>query len=153
MKQQTAVNVANWLLNLDHITATVPVIVQIGKRTFAGARYSVDFKGDFAERLYLIGEFPPLFCRSGRVCFRTAELEQDWCLTAWFRRIAANAEYDEVHQFGNHVELTLWSELETWASEQCEPKRRRLKMNITEIGPPLSRIKQHDQENQTDADH
>lgn len=132
----TAIAVANWLRSFSHITAAVPVVVQIGMRKYEGARITEDREGTSVDKLFLLGELPPLYRRSRHLSFRTAESDQEWCVTAWFRRIAAsNAEYDEVFPFGSHIVVRLSSELETWAAEQCEAKRRRLKMTITEIGP------------------
>jgi hypothetical protein len=145
MKIQVAMDVAKWLLSFNHIITAVPVAVRIGLRKYAGARITED-QGTSVVKLYLLGELPSLYRRSHPTSFWTADSEQEWCLTAWFRRIAANDEYDEIHPFGNHILLTLWSELESWAANQCEPTRCRLKMTITEVGPILSNIKQSTEE-------
>ena len=145
MKIQVAMDVAKWLLSFNHIITAMPVVVRIGLRKYAGARITED-QGTSIEKLYLIGELPSLYRLYHSISFWTADSEQEWCLTAWFRRIAANAEYDEIHPFGSHILLTSWSELETWAANQCEPNRCRLKMTITEVGPILSNIDQPTEE-------
>jgi len=135
-------HVSQWLIGRDQITTATPVIVQIAKRNFAGARYTEECEGTVLDFLYLLGELPVLFRRSRRVCFRTANSERDWHLTAWYRRVAGTVEYDEVHPFDSHLILTLYTELNSWTHEQCDPKLRRLKMTITEIGPPTNTSQQ-----------
>ncbi len=140
MKSQTEIRLSQWLFAGDHVAIVVPVTVQIAKRRFVGARYSEDIDGQFAEKLYLVGELPPLYRRSQQICFRTDDAERDWFLTSWFRQIAANTEYTEACPFGDHFILTYYSELESWASRQTTPKLRRLRMSIEEVGPTLSTV-------------
>ncbi len=40
-----AVAVAKWLLGLQHIAVAIPVLVQIGRDTFPGAKYTEDRDG------------------------------------------------------------------------------------------------------------
>jgi hypothetical protein len=109
-----AIDLSQWMIGLDHVSIVAPILVQIAKQTFAGARYSEDFEGVYAERLYLLGELPPLYRRSQRrICFRTPDSDYDWFLTAWYRRIAANTELDEASPYGSHLILTMYSSLES----------------------------------------
>ncbi len=140
MESKTEIRLSQWLFARDHVVSVVPVGVQIAKRRFPGARYTEDCGRQFAERLYVIGELPPLYRRSQQICFRTDDEERDWFLTSWFRRIAANTEYTEACPFGDHFILTYYSELESWASRQTTPKLRRLRMSIEEVGPTLSTV-------------
>ncbi len=145
MDRQLAIKVAQWLWARTTVLAASPVIVTISKQQFAGARYSEECEGVVLECLYLLGELPPLF-RRGRVCFRTSNSEErDWHITAWYRRIAPGVEYDQVHPFGSHIILDYYTELNSWAIAQCDPKLRRLRMVITEVGPPLSSVLENDE--------
>jgi hypothetical protein len=144
---KTAINVSQWLIWHDQIKSATPVIVQIAKRQFVGARYSEACEGTVQDCLYVLGELPVLHRRS-RICFRTADSERDWHLTSWYRRIAGTVEYDELHIFGSHLILTLYSELNSWAHTQCDPKLRRLKMTITEIGPTSYNVQQPSEDGQ-----
>ena len=142
---QLAAKVAKWLWARTTVLAASPVMVMISKRQYAGARYSEECEGVVLECLYLAGELPPLF-RRRRVCFRTSESEQrDWHVTAWYRRRAGSIEYDEVHPFGSHIILDHYSELNSWAIAQCDPKLRRLRMTVTEVGPALSSLSEYDE--------
>jgi hypothetical protein len=136
---QLALNVAKWLWARSTVLAANPVIVTIAKQQYAGARYVEECDdGVVLECLYLVCELPPLF-RHRRVCFRTSDSEErDWHVTAWYRRIADSTEYDQVHPFGSHLILDHYTELNSWAIAQCDPKLRRLKMVIEEVGPHLS---------------
>lgn len=137
MDHQLPVRVAKWLWARSTVLASSPVIVTISKRQYPGARYLQECDNVVLECLYLIGELPPLF-RRGRVCFRTSDSEErDWHVTAWYRRVAGSIEYDEVHPFGSHLILDYYTELNSWATAQCDPKLRRLKMVIEEVGKPL----------------
>ena len=138
MEAATAISLSQWLFALDHVSSVVPATVRIARRTFAAARYTQDFEGQVAEKLYLDGELPPLYRRSQHICFRTDDEERDWFLTSWYRRVAGAQEYDEVFRYGDHTILTYYSPLETWASRQTMPRLRRLKMTITEVGPALT---------------
>lgn len=147
MQTKTAFDVATWLVWHDHITSATPIVAEIAKRRFAGARYTEKCDGTVLDCLYLLGELPVLHRRS-RVCFRTADSEQDWHLTSWYRRIDGALEYDEVHIFGSHLILTQYSELNSWAHAQCDPRLRRLKMTITEVGPPVTNANQPTEEDE-----
>ena len=145
-----AIELSQWLAQQDHVSIVAPVEVKIAKRTFAGARYAEDIEGQFAERLYVIDELPPLYRRSQRICFRTDDEDRDWFLTSWFRQVNICTEYEEACPFGNHFILTFFSSLESWESRQCIPKLRRLKMTVTEAGPTLSNITEYDSEENDD---
>ena len=140
MENQTAIQVAKWLVAREHISTATPVIVQIGKREYAGARFTTGQE----ERLYLIGELPPLH-NQRRVCYSTGD-DTTWHLLAWQR--TACSEWREV-QFGNsHFLLARFSALHSWAADQCGRRPyRRIEMRITEVGPPLS--KQRTEEKQS----
>lgn len=138
MESKTAITLSHWLFAQDHVSTVVPVTVRIAQRTFAAARYSEDYEGQFAENIYALGELPPLFRRSQQICFRTDDAERDWYLTSWFRRVKGTMEYDEACPFGDHYILTYFTPLETWASRQTTPRLRRLRMRVIEVGPTLS---------------
>jgi hypothetical protein len=144
MTKQTAIQVAKWLVAKEHISAATPVIVQIGRRTYPAGKYSENHNGAKEERLYLIGELPPLHNRR-RVCYSTGD-DTTWHLLAWQR--TACREWQEV-QFGNsHFILARFSALHSWAADQCGRRPyRRIEMRITEVGPPLS--KQRTEEKQS----
>jgi hypothetical protein len=115
-----------------------PVVAQIGKKSFVGVRFAEDCDGVYAERLYLLGELPPLF-RRRHVSFHAADQDQDWFLTSWFRRLQPTIEYDEACPFGTHFILTMYISVEQWEL-QSNRKHRRLSMKITEVGPTKSNI-------------
>jgi hypothetical protein len=96
--------------------------------------------------LYCIGELPPLHAKMRRLCYGIDDSEYAWHLLAWFRQNRPCREWSEVHPFGSHFLLALWSPVETWASDQCQGKPfRRIPMVVTELGPPLSKVKEkHD---------
>lgn len=140
MTKQTAIQVAKWLVAREHISAATPVIVQIGKREYAGARFTTGQE----ERLYLVGELPPLHSRR-RVCYSTGD-DTTWHLLAWQR--TACSEWREVQIGNSHFLLGRFSALHTWAADQCGRRPyRRIEMRITEVGPPLS--KQRTEEKQS----
>lgn len=150
MTTQIAISLSQFLIGLDHVGLVVPVAVQIAKRTYAGVRFAEDIEGVFSEKLYLIGELPPLYRSSQRhLCFRTDE-GTDWLLSSWFRHIAA-IEYREIHPIGDsHFVLTAFSLLDAWAMEQCGEHVRRLQMSITEVGPVLSNEQYGDEDEEDD---
>ena len=87
-----------------------------------------------------------------RTCYRTDGSEYAWHLVAWFRERTACTEWREVHPFGSHFVLALWSPLENWAADQTERRPyRRLPMTITEVGPAPT-ITQSTEENRN-GDH
>jgi hypothetical protein len=93
--------------------------------------------------LFCVGTLPPLHAKMRRSCYRTDDSDYAWHLMAWFRQNRPCREWNEVHPFGNHFILALLTPLETWAEEQCQRKPfRRIPMTITEIGPPLSKVKE-----------
>jgi hypothetical protein len=59
-------------------------------------------------------------------------------------------EYDEVHPYGSQFVLTMYSSLESWASEQVGEDIHQLKMSIKEVGPTLSNLTEF--ENEPDDD-
>jgi len=143
--EQDAIALSQWLHGQDHVSIVVPLVVRIAKKTYAGARFSEDREGVYAERLLDLGELPPLYRKSRRrLAFRTSESVYDWVLTAWYCRVVATPEYDEVHPHGSHFVLTMYSSAESWASEQCGEDVRCLQMNIKEVGPTLSNITDYD---------
>jgi hypothetical protein len=149
VKAQTAIEVAKWLLTREHISTATPVSVQIGRRTYAAARYTENHNSADEERLYLVGELPPLHNRR-RICYQTGDdVEETWHLIAWQRTTCT--EWNEV-QFGtSHVLLARFSSLHTWAADQCgRTPFRRIPMTIVEVGPPLSNIKQPSEETHDD---
>ena len=129
-----AIAVAKWLFSLQHIATAVPVLVQIGNRTFPGARYSEDRDGLAEERLYLVGELPDAFCQPHKACCRTTGSERDWYIAVWFLEVSETAEYREAHPFGSHFILALWSMPDGWTIDKYEPYRR-LPMVVTAVGP------------------
>lgn len=145
MDTKIAVDLSQWLVWQDHIISATPVTVEITRQSFPGTRYLERCDGVELECIYVLGELPVLHRRS-RICFRTANSECDWHMTSWYRRVAGSIEYDEVHIFGSHLILTLYSELNSWAHAQCDPKLRRLTMTIMEVGPPISNAQQPSEE-------
>jgi hypothetical protein len=149
-----AISVAKWLLGLQHIATAVPVVVQIGKHTFPGARYTEDRDGNVEERLYLIGELPASYRRSHEVCYRTSDSQCDWFIAAWFLKTGENVEYHEAHPFGSHFILALWSMPQGWTIDRYEPKPyRRLPMTLTALGPTDADVNQTQEEHKNGDNH
>ena len=137
-KEEIATKVSHWLSSRRHIKMARPVTVQIGRRFYPAARYSEAHKGVLQERLYIVGEMPPLQNRL-RVCYRTDHSDDGWHLWAWFRLKHRCVELQEAYPFGTHFVLVFRSALENWAGEQAEGKPyHRIPMTITELGPPTS---------------
>jgi hypothetical protein len=152
-KEEIATRVAHWLSSQRHIRAVHPVIVQIGRRFYPAARYTEATKRGFQEKIYLIGEMPPLQNRLKLACYRTDHSDDGWRLLAWCRLKSRCVELQEVHPFGSHFILLLQSALENWATEQAEGKQLyRIPMTITEVGPPLRNINQPAEEKQDGAE-
>jgi hypothetical protein len=149
MENQTAIQVAKWLVAREHISTATPVIVQIGRRTYAAAKYIASHNGADEERLYLVAEPPPLHTRR-RICYQTdADVEETWHLLAWQRTTCT--EWQEVHFGNSHFVLARFSSLHTWAADQCGRRPyRRVPMTIVEVGPPISDIKQPTEEKHDD---
>ena len=144
MENQTAIQVAKWLVAKEHISAATPVIVQTGRRTYPAGKYTENHNGADEERLYLIGELPPLHNRR-RVCYTTdADIEETWHLLAWQRTTCT--EWQEVHFGNSHFLLARFSSLHSWAADQCGRRPyRRIPMVVTEVGPLISKVKEtHD---------
>ena len=142
----TAISIAKWLLGRPNITVATPVSVQIGRRSYPAAKY---INGSDEERLYLVGELPPLHSRR-RVCYTTdADVEKTWHLLAWQRTTCT--EWNEVHFGNSHFILARFSSLHSWAADQCGRRPyRRVPMTIVEVGPPISNIKQPTEEKHDD---
>ena len=137
MSKEIATRVACWLRSKTRVKAARPVTVQIGRRNYPAARYTEAHKGVLQERLYIVGEMPPLQNRLRGVCYRTDHSDDGWHLLAWFRLKHVCAELREALPFGTHFILAFWSELENWAGEQSEGRPfHRIPMTITELGPP-----------------
>ena len=133
---KSAIAVANWLRSREEVTAATPVVVQIGCRVYPAARYTQDQDGVEETRLVVLGELPPLHAKMRQICYRTDDSEYAWHLVAWFRQRSGCKEWDEVHRFGSHFLLALWSPLENWATDQTARKPyRRIPMTITPCGP------------------
>lgn len=149
-----AVQVAKWLLSFQHIAMTTPVTVKIGKHTFSGARYTEDREGSAEERLYVVGELPASFRRSHKVCYRTADSDRDWFIAAWFLQQAFSVEWTQVHRFGSHFILALWSMPQGWEIDKFDAKPyRRVPMTIMPAGPDAPSINQPTEENDNGGDH
>ena len=148
MKRKTAVYLANWLKGL-------PVIVQIGHRTYPAAQYTIESEhGIRKTRLYILGELPPLHSKMKRICYRTDDTGYDWHLLACFRQRTACTEWQEVHPFGTHFILAEFSPVENWATDQCEKKPlRRIPMKLTVLGPGEPGVNQPTEEKQNGDDH
>jgi hypothetical protein len=148
MKHQAAMDIANWLLGLNHITAAVPVIVGIGHRLYPAARYTEKRENVDEERLYIVGEMPLFHNQMRRICYRTDDSEYAWHLVGWFRQRVTCTEWQEVHRFGSHFILAQWLPVENWAADQCEKRPfRRIPMSITNCGPANSDVSQpHEEE-------
>ena len=146
MENQTAIQVAKWLLAREHISTATPVIVKIGRRTYSAAKYFESHNGADEERLYLIGDLPPLHSRR-RVCYTTdAAAEDTWHLISWQR--TACTEWQEVHFGNSHFILARFSSLHSWAADQCGRRPyRQIEMRVTEVGPTDAGVGQHDEEN------
>ena len=131
-----AISVAEWLLGRQNVTATTPVTVQIGRRTYSAVKYTETSRGFDETRLYVLGTLLPLHDKMRRSCYRIDDTHYDWHLIAWFRQRTACVEWQEVHPFGSHFILSQWSPVENWAADQVEKKPfRRTPMTIMEIGP------------------
>jgi hypothetical protein len=132
MIMNIAVSVAEWLLRRQNVTATTPVTVQIGRRTYPAVRYTETSRGFDETRLYVLGTLPPLHDKMRRLCYRTDDSDYDWHLVAWLRQRTACTEWQEVHPFGSHFILAQWSPVENWAADQCDKRPfRRTAMSIT----------------------
>jgi hypothetical protein len=136
MQHGTAITFAKWLLRQPNVTAASPVIVRIGRRAYAAAQYTEDQDGVEETRLYIVGTMPPLH-EKRRLCYATDDSEYAWHLIAWFRQNKLCTEWQEVHPFGSHFILALWSPVENWAAAQCQKKPyRRIPMTITPCDGP-----------------
>ena len=148
MDQEIAKKIAQWLWSKNRVREAQPVAIQIGNRVYQATRYvEVQKGGSHQTRLHLLGEMPPLQAKMRRLCYRTdPDSEQVWHLTAWFRQNRPCPEWNEVHPFGSHFVLALFTPLETWAADQCGRKPyRRIPMTVTEVGPPYFNVKEkHD---------
>jgi len=136
--------IAQWLWSKNRVREAQPVVVQIGNRVYPAAQYAEAQRGGNRQtRLYCVGTLPPLHSKR-KLCYQTdPDSEQGWHLTAWFRQNRPCREWNEVHPFGSHCVLALLTPLEIWAEEQCQKKPfRRVPMTITEIGPPISIVKE-----------
>jgi hypothetical protein len=139
-----AIAVAKWILTRDHITIATPITVQVSGRTYSGAKYTTRHNGSEEERIYVVGEMPPLHNRR-RICYRTDDQSEDtWHLLAWQRSTCT--EWQEVHFGNSHFLLARFSSLHSWAADQCgRTPYRRIPMTIMEVGPPISKVKEkHD---------
>jgi len=137
MSKEIATRVACWLRSKTRVKAARPVTVQIGRRLYPAARYTEAHKGVLQERLYIVGEMPPLQNRLRGVCYRTDHSDDGWHLLAWFRLKRPSVEWEEACPFKTHFILVFWSALENWAGEQSEGRPyHRIPMTITELGPP-----------------
>ena len=142
-KEEIAVKIAHWLSSRRHVKTAHPVLVQIGRRLYPAARYTEANKRAWQDRLYIIGEMPPLQNRLKRACYRTDHSDDGWHLFAWCRLKSCCVELQEAHPFGSRFVLVFCSALENWATEQADGKRlHRIPMTITEIGPPLPDVTQ-----------
>jgi hypothetical protein len=147
--KELAIKVTHWLLSKKSVKAARPATVQIGRRYYPGARYSEAHKGVVQEKLYVVGEMPPLQNRLRGVCYRTDHSDAGWHLLAWLRLNHRCVELEEISPFGTHFILTFWSALDNWAGEQSEGRPyHRIPMTITEIGPPLPDVTQPTEEKQ-----
>ena len=143
MTKDIAIKVAHWLLSKKSVKTARPVTVQIGRRFYPAALYSEARKGVLQERLYIVGEMPPLQNRLRGVCYRTDHSDDGWHLLAWCRLRRRCVELQEVSPFGTHYILVFWSALENWAGEQSEGRPyHRIPMTIMEIGPPAPDVNQ-----------
>ena len=143
MTKDIAIKVAHWLLSRNWVRTARPVTVQIGRRFYSAALYSEAHKGVLQERLYIIGEMPPLQNRLKRACYRTNHSDDGWHLLAWVRLKSRCVELQEAYPFGTHFTLVFQSALENWAGEQAEGKPyHRIPMTIMEIGPPAPDVNQ-----------
>lgn len=144
---EIATKIAQWLWSRTRVKEAQAVAVQIGNRLYQAARYVEAQKGGSHQtRLFIVGELPPLYSKR-KLSYQTdPDSEQGWHLVAWFRQKRPCLEWEQVHPFGSHFLLALFTPLETWASDQCQKKPfRRIPMTITELGPPLSKVKEkHD---------
>ena len=152
-REEIATKVAHWLSSRRHIRTAHPVIVQIGRRFYPAARYSEAHKRTWQDRLYIIGEMPPLQNRLKRVCYRTDHSDDGWHLLAWFRLKRLCIEWQEACPFGTHFVLAFWSALENWAGEQAEGKPYHfIPMTITALGPGNTIVTQPKEENTNGGD-
>jgi hypothetical protein len=145
MDQEIAKKIAQWLWSRNRVREAQPVAVQIGHHTYPAARYvEVQKGGNRQTRLFCVGTLPPLHSKMRRLCYQAdPDSEHGWHLIAWFRQNRPCREWQEVHPFGSHFLLALWLPVETWAEEQCLGKpSRKIPMTITEVGPPISNIKE-----------
>jgi len=148
-QEEIASRVAHWLSSRRHVKVAHPVLVQIGRRLYPAARYSQAHKRTWQDRLYIVGEMPPLQNRLKRACYRTDHSDDGWHLLAWCRLKSGCVELQEAHPFGTHFVLVFCSALENWADEQADGKQlHRIPMSITEIGPPLPDVNQPTEEKQ-----
>ena len=147
MSKEIATRVACWLRSKTRVKAARPVTVQIGRRFYPAARYSEVQKRVLQEKLFVVGEMPPLQNRLRGVCYRTDHSDDGWHLLAWFRLKHRCVEWEEASPFGTHFVLVYWSAVENWAGEQAEGRPyHRIPMTITEIGPTTSDVSQPSEE-------
>jgi hypothetical protein len=142
--EEIARKLAHWLSSRRHTRTVHPVIVQIGRRFYPAARYSQATQRSFQDRLYIVGEMPPLQNRLKRACYRTDHSDDGWHLLAWCRvKSSRCVELQEAQPFGSRFILLFQSALENWATEQADGKKlHRIPMTVTEVGPPTPDVNQ-----------
>lgn len=139
MEQHTTIPVVNWLRSQQAVKAAVPVVVQIGRRTYNAVKYTHSENGVDETRLYVLGTLPPLHEKMRRLCYRTDKSDYDWHVVAWLKqRTTTCAEWSEVYPCdSSHFILAEWSPVENWAADQCQKKPfHRTPMTITPCVEP-----------------
>ena len=87
------------------------VIVQIGRRFYPAARHSQAHKRTWQDRLYIVGEMPPLQNRLKRACYRTDHSDDGWHLLAWCRLKSHCVELQEsIHS----ARISFWPFSRRW---------------------------------------
>jgi hypothetical protein len=102
-------HVYEWLAGLPTTKLVAPAAVKIGRTTYHGASY-FDGCPRFACNepiFYLLGNVPPAYKRSTRVCWRFPSEPLDWYL-AGFADAAVAGSLPDFHPFGPWFMLRQW---------------------------------------------
>lgn len=102
-------HVADWLRSEGIDSGASRIAVKIGRETYHGASYFESWKaqGLNGPILYLLGNVPPAYKRSRRICWRFPGEQQDWYL-AGFADAAAAMTMPRFHPFGAWFQLRAW---------------------------------------------
>ena len=154
MSKEIATRVAHWLRSRTMLRPQGPSPFRLVVASIQRHDTSRLTKGVLQERLYIIGEMPPLQNRLRGVCYRTDHSDDGWHLLAWCRLKRRCVELQEASSLRHPFHLALSVGVGELGC-RTEPKARRyhrIPMTITELGPPASDINQPRRSTMNQAD-